>query len=210
MRQYVPEHMPLIVEALLDGAAITKREVAVVTLGQVVQSTGHVTLFLRFFMICNLFEDSFYLVVRQCLIWMVWNCGCKICFMRSILLKFIAKWYLDFNSLVIHVKFEHLFFIIFVTLFDWSAQLQSLIFMQITYKGIGCVYVSQIHANSTWGLQMCLGSTEGTWVQVCALVSLMSDCEILCKTLFKTCLWSKILCNLLKTCFHWYWYFFVI
>ena len=56
MRQYVPEHMPLIVEALLDGAAITKREVAVVTLGQVVQSTGHVTLFLRFFMICNLFE----------------------------------------------------------------------------------------------------------------------------------------------------------
>ena len=71
MRQYVPEHMPLIVEALLDGAAITKREVAIATLGQVVQSTGYVTFFLRFFMICNLFEDSFYLVVRQCLIWMV-------------------------------------------------------------------------------------------------------------------------------------------
>ncbi|XP_030971587.1 serine/threonine-protein kinase TOR-like isoform X1 [Quercus lobata] len=50
-RQYIPEHMPLIVEALLDGAAITKREVAVVTLGQVVQSTGHVTLFLRYVII---------------------------------------------------------------------------------------------------------------------------------------------------------------
>ncbi|KAL7199556.1 hypothetical protein ACSBR2_021780 [Camellia fascicularis] len=42
MRQYIPELMPLIVEALLDGAAATKREVAVVTLGQVVQSTGYV------------------------------------------------------------------------------------------------------------------------------------------------------------------------
>ncbi|CAL5358145.1 unnamed protein product [Camellia sinensis] len=40
MRQYIPELMPLIVEALLDGAAATKREVAVATLGQVVQSTG--------------------------------------------------------------------------------------------------------------------------------------------------------------------------
>ncbi|KAB1208603.1 Serine/threonine-protein kinase TOR [Morella rubra] len=40
MRQYIPELMPLIVEALLDGAAVTKREVAVTTLGQVVQSTG--------------------------------------------------------------------------------------------------------------------------------------------------------------------------
>ncbi|XP_050232506.1 serine/threonine-protein kinase TOR isoform X2 [Mercurialis annua] len=42
MRQYIGELMPLIVEALLDGAAATKREVAVATLGQVVQSTGYV------------------------------------------------------------------------------------------------------------------------------------------------------------------------
>ncbi|KAK4401785.1 Serine/threonine-protein kinase TOR [Sesamum angolense] len=42
MRQYIPELMPLIVDALLDGAAAMKREVAVTTLGQVVQSTGYV------------------------------------------------------------------------------------------------------------------------------------------------------------------------
>ncbi|KAL6964513.1 non-specific serine,threonine protein kinase [Sarracenia purpurea var. burkii] len=42
MRQYIPELMPSIVEALLDGAAAAKREVAVSTLGQVVQSTGYV------------------------------------------------------------------------------------------------------------------------------------------------------------------------
>ncbi|XP_022972503.1 serine/threonine-protein kinase TOR [Cucurbita maxima] len=42
MRQYLPELVPLIVEALLDGAAVAKREVAVSTLGQVVQSTGYV------------------------------------------------------------------------------------------------------------------------------------------------------------------------
>ncbi|XP_065011249.1 serine/threonine-protein kinase TOR [Musa acuminata AAA Group] len=42
MRQYLPELMPLIVEALLDGASANKREVAVATLGQVVQSTGYV------------------------------------------------------------------------------------------------------------------------------------------------------------------------
>ncbi|CAA0814247.1 Serine/threonine-protein kinase TOR, partial [Striga hermonthica] len=42
MRQYIPELMPLIVEALLDSAAAMKREVAVTTLGQVVQSTGYV------------------------------------------------------------------------------------------------------------------------------------------------------------------------
>jgi len=41
MRQYIPELMPLIVEALLDGAAVSKREIAVATLGQVVQSTGY-------------------------------------------------------------------------------------------------------------------------------------------------------------------------
>ncbi|VVB07643.1 unnamed protein product [Arabis nemorensis] len=41
-RQYIPELMPLIVEALMDGAAVAKREVAVSTLGQVVQSTGYV------------------------------------------------------------------------------------------------------------------------------------------------------------------------
>ncbi|KAK1368298.1 hypothetical protein POM88_034390 [Heracleum sosnowskyi] len=38
MRQYVSELMPLIVEALLDGPAATKREVGVATLGQLVQS----------------------------------------------------------------------------------------------------------------------------------------------------------------------------
>lgn len=42
MRRYIPELMPLIVEVLLDGAAAAKREVAVATLGQVVQSTGYV------------------------------------------------------------------------------------------------------------------------------------------------------------------------
>ncbi|KAJ4809422.1 Serine/threonine-protein kinase [Rhynchospora pubera] len=42
MGKYLPELMPLIVEALLDGAAVYKREVAVSTLGQVVQSTGYV------------------------------------------------------------------------------------------------------------------------------------------------------------------------
>ncbi|XP_072960137.1 serine/threonine-protein kinase TOR [Typha angustifolia] len=42
MRRYLPELMPLIVEALLDGVAANKREVAVATLGQVVQSTGYV------------------------------------------------------------------------------------------------------------------------------------------------------------------------
>ncbi|KAL3352266.1 hypothetical protein AABB24_020356, partial [Solanum stoloniferum] len=42
MRQYISEFMPLVVETLLDGAAVTKYEVAVSTLGQVVQSTGYV------------------------------------------------------------------------------------------------------------------------------------------------------------------------
>ncbi|KAK4731492.1 hypothetical protein R3W88_024480 [Solanum pinnatisectum] len=42
MRQYISELVPLVVEALLDGAAVTKYEVAVSTLGQVVQSTGYV------------------------------------------------------------------------------------------------------------------------------------------------------------------------
>ncbi|XP_074572810.1 serine/threonine-protein kinase TOR [Curcuma longa] len=42
MRKYLPELMPLIVDALLDGAVASKREVAVATLGQVVQSTGYV------------------------------------------------------------------------------------------------------------------------------------------------------------------------
>ncbi|XP_042517087.1 serine/threonine-protein kinase TOR isoform X2 [Macadamia integrifolia] len=42
MREYLPELMPLIVDALMDGAAVTKREVAVATLGHVVQSTGYV------------------------------------------------------------------------------------------------------------------------------------------------------------------------
>ncbi|ONK75400.1 uncharacterized protein A4U43_C03F16460 [Asparagus officinalis] len=42
MRKNIPELMPLIVEALLDAAAVMKREIAVATLGQVVQSTGYV------------------------------------------------------------------------------------------------------------------------------------------------------------------------
>ncbi|KAL3814338.1 hypothetical protein ACJIZ3_015606 [Penstemon smallii] len=42
MRQYIPELMPLIVEALLDGSAAIRREVAVTTLGRVVQGTGYV------------------------------------------------------------------------------------------------------------------------------------------------------------------------
>lgn len=44
--------MPLIVEALLDGAAAMKREVAVTTLGQVVQSTGY-DLFLSVLFVCG-------------------------------------------------------------------------------------------------------------------------------------------------------------
>ncbi|CAN6449978.1 unnamed protein product [Victoria cruziana] len=40
MRRYLDQLMPLIVDALLDGAAVVKRRVAVATLGQVVQSTG--------------------------------------------------------------------------------------------------------------------------------------------------------------------------
>ncbi|CAI9281421.1 unnamed protein product [Lactuca saligna] len=39
-REYIPELMPRIVEALLDRAVATKHEVAVAILGQVVQSTG--------------------------------------------------------------------------------------------------------------------------------------------------------------------------
>ncbi|XP_074275847.1 serine/threonine-protein kinase TOR [Silene latifolia] len=42
MRKYIPELMPLIVDALVDGAVVIKREVVVTTLGQVVQSTGYV------------------------------------------------------------------------------------------------------------------------------------------------------------------------
>ena len=55
MRQYTPKLMPLIVDALLDGAALTKREVAVASLGQVVQSTGYVFSFLGFLFISYLF-----------------------------------------------------------------------------------------------------------------------------------------------------------
>ena len=40
MRPYLRELMPLILKALEDGAVSVKREVAVATLGQVVQSTG--------------------------------------------------------------------------------------------------------------------------------------------------------------------------
>ncbi|KAH0669562.1 hypothetical protein KY285_023725 [Solanum tuberosum] len=42
MRQYISELLPLIVEALLDGAVVTKYEVVVSTIGQVLQSTGYV------------------------------------------------------------------------------------------------------------------------------------------------------------------------
>ena len=45
MRQYLPELMPLVVDALLDGGAVSKREVAVATLGQVIQSTGYMPIF---------------------------------------------------------------------------------------------------------------------------------------------------------------------
>ena len=41
MRPYLGELMPLIVDALMDGASVIKREVAVTTLGEVVQSTGY-------------------------------------------------------------------------------------------------------------------------------------------------------------------------
>ena len=61
MRQYIPELMPLIVDALLDGAAVTKREVAVATLGQVVQSTGLVT---------NLASNGIYIMFT----WFVFSC----------------------------------------------------------------------------------------------------------------------------------------
>ena len=40
MRQYLDELMPLIRDVLLDGASVMKREVAVSTLGQLIQSTG--------------------------------------------------------------------------------------------------------------------------------------------------------------------------
>ncbi|CAN0880162.1 Serine/threonine-protein kinase TOR [Linum grandiflorum] len=52
MRQYISEFMPLIVDALLDGASAAKREVAVVTLGQVVQSTGYLALWVRLIHMC--------------------------------------------------------------------------------------------------------------------------------------------------------------
>lgn len=58
MRDNVTDLMPLIVEALMDGAAVTKREVAVATLGQVVQSTGYAML-LCCFIICNFFSHCF-------------------------------------------------------------------------------------------------------------------------------------------------------
>lgn len=54
MRDNVHDLMPLIVDALMDGAAVTKREVAVATLGQVVQSTGYALLF-YYFGICIYF-----------------------------------------------------------------------------------------------------------------------------------------------------------
>ncbi|KAL3747797.1 hypothetical protein ACJRO7_016586 [Eucalyptus globulus] len=44
MRQYLPDLMPLIVNFILDGAAVVKREVAVSTLSQVVQGTGYVVM----------------------------------------------------------------------------------------------------------------------------------------------------------------------
>ncbi|XP_058111416.1 serine/threonine-protein kinase TOR-like [Magnolia sinica] len=44
MKQYLGELMQVIVEALLDGAAIIKWEVAVATLSQVVQSTRYCVL----------------------------------------------------------------------------------------------------------------------------------------------------------------------
>lgn len=61
MRDNVHDLMPLIVEALMDGAAVTKREVAVATLGQVVQSTGY-RMFLYFF----IFNFCFLCSVHLC------------------------------------------------------------------------------------------------------------------------------------------------
>lgn len=40
LRQFMPDLMRPIVDALMDGASISKREVAVSTLGKVVESTG--------------------------------------------------------------------------------------------------------------------------------------------------------------------------
>ena len=48
MRRYLPELMPVVVDALLDGGAVSKRVVAVSTLGQIIQSTGYILL-------CSLF-----------------------------------------------------------------------------------------------------------------------------------------------------------
>lgn len=64
MRRYIPELMPLIVDALLDGAAAAKREVAVATLGQVVQSTGYVVSFIRLLFL-NYFLYSFCSIVLK-------------------------------------------------------------------------------------------------------------------------------------------------
>ncbi|CAA6660213.1 unnamed protein product [Spirodela intermedia] len=46
MRPYLGELVPLIVEALMDGSSVIKREVAVATLGEVVQSTGYLYTYL--------------------------------------------------------------------------------------------------------------------------------------------------------------------
>jgi FKBP12-rapamycin complex-associated protein len=42
MRPYLPQLMSLIVDVLQDGASESKREIAVATLGHVVESTGYV------------------------------------------------------------------------------------------------------------------------------------------------------------------------
>lgn len=64
MRKYIPELMPMIVEALLDGAAAAKREVAITTLGQVVQSTGYEFL-LMFLILFFPYGFSFILFIKS-------------------------------------------------------------------------------------------------------------------------------------------------
>lgn len=72
MRKYLPELMSLIVDALLDGAVASKREVAVATLGQVVQSTGYLFILFpsnhnyactsySYFFFCFLFLLTYYI-----------------------------------------------------------------------------------------------------------------------------------------------------
>lgn len=99
MRQYISELMPLIVEALLDGAAATKREVAVVTLGQVVQSTGYVAC-----LFCH-FEMNVNIVLGLCvkvLMWMVlFSVRCSMIAIAVMFpISFSFSWRLSYSPLM--------------------------------------------------------------------------------------------------------------